>query len=332
MVSQLRKQKRITARPVENWKTVGWQGITSRVPAGWNLVAFGGDHDAGSFRLDNGALDSGRVLGMEVRWAQAGRKFASKQIDQRLTSYLTSIEKSAQKQKVAAETDSESVDCDEADGRTDERVFSWRSDRKGAGRIWHCSTCGRVVIAQVVGGKSDDLATLELAAIGEMRCHRQDWENWCLYDLSTAIPTDFTLHAKPQLMNVYVQLSFNRGRSTDLLTVEQWGVAEVQLRGQNLKDWFDRKSDLASSGVGVRSTETEKDGHEAFSLSGRRGGITYWMGTALKQLFRLQKPATWYKGLLWHCPDSNKIFLVQLYSRTQDTGTLDEIVRRTVCH
>jgi len=332
VVTELRKQKRIAARPVENWKTVGWQGISTRVPEGWNLVAFGGDHDSGSFRLDNGALDTGRVLGMEVRWAPGGRKFASKQVDQRLTSYLASIEKTAQKQKIAADTDSKEVESGSHEGRTAERQFSWRSDRKGAGRIWHCSVCGRVVIAQVVGGKSDDIGLLEQTAIGEMLCHQQDWENWCLYDLNTAVPTDFVLNKQPQLMNVYVQLGFLRGRSTDTLTVEQWGVAEVQLRGQTLKDWFDRKSDLAASGVHVKTAEIEQHGHEAFSLAGRRKGITYWLGTAIKQIARLQKPATWYKGVLWHCPDSNKIYLVQLYSRAKDSGTLDEIVRRTECH
>src|ERR1035438_4952408 len=103
MVTVLRKQKRFAAQPmsarVEAWKTAGWQGITSRVPSGWNLVAFGGDHDSGSFRLDNGALDAGRVLGLEVRWAPGGKKGAEKQVEQRLDAYLASIKKSAQKQK-----------------------------------------------------------------------------------------------------------------------------------------------------------------------------------------------------------------------------------------
>ena len=49
------------------------------------------------------------------------------------------------------------------------------------------------------------------------------------------------LQRKPQLMNIYVQLAFAYGNSTDEIIVEQWGVANVQLKGAYLDQWFKDK-------------------------------------------------------------------------------------------
>jgi hypothetical protein len=330
MTSTARKERKATAQQEDRWKDSGWQGIKTRVPLGWNLVAFGGDHDSGNLRLDNGALDAGRLLGMEVRWNKVGPRFSTAQMDQRLNNYLGSIEKAARRQHLVSETGSKPLEPD-AD-RTAEREFRWKADRKGVGRIWHCADCGRLVIAQVVGDRSENLDAIRAVVLGEMRCHSDAWESWALYDLSTSAPSDYRLHGKPQLLNVYVQLPFQQGQSTDTLTVEQWSVADMQLRRASLTDWFTSKIDLAAAGVVAKPVETELHGHGAYAFSGRRGGLRFWLGPASQQLVKLQRPATWYRAMLWECAQSNKIHLVQLYSRTEDTTVLDEVLRRTRCH
>ena len=79
-----------------------------------------------------------------------------------------------------------------------------------------------------------------------------------------------TLLRKPQLMNIYVQLSFQWGRSTDQIIVEQWGVANVQLRGAYLDDWFKQKSGELISVLKYDKTESTVHGHTALRITGKR--------------------------------------------------------------
>lgn len=214
------------------------------------------------------------------------------------------------------------------------RAFSWKADRKAVGRIWHCPDCDRVLIAQVVGGPRDDFNNLAADALHTLECHPRDpeWRLWSLYDLLTQVPSDYALTGKPQLMNIYVQLPFTRGQSLDTVTVEQWGVANVQLRGAYLDQWFRQKNRALEGSLRYRAEETTMQGHPGLSLNGRRTGIPYWLGQVPPQIARMQLPATHFAARIWECPDSNKIYLVQSFSRKPQPELVDEIVERTLCH
>lgn len=326
------KQRAKPSTASDRWKPVGWQGITARVPTDWNLVAFGGDHESGNFRLDNGALSAGHVVGMEVRWSSDGARVTAEQIDKRLKNYLTSITRTARKQKITSDTRIKEIAPEEGSDRPVQREFRWRADQKGVGRIWRCSTCGRVVIAQVVGDRTVDLESLGAVSVAGMKCHGGEWESWRLYSLNTSAPAEFTLRGQPQLMNVYIHLLFQRGRTSDTLSIEQWGVADVQLRNSTLLEWYERKGGLASAGLTVRRSESEQNGHAACTLTGTRSGIGYWLGKGMQQVVRLQRPAVCYRARLWECPEGNTIHLVQLSSRSDDVDQFDQIVHRTLCH
>jgi hypothetical protein len=318
----------------KGWKTMGWQGLTMQVPPAWNLVSYGGDAKAGSLRLDNGEFGGRGVLGVDVRWISVKGKVTDADLEKRLTQYLASIEKGARRQKVAPLTGVKEL----ADRRRPERVglrsFTWKADRKATGRIWHCAECGRVVIAQVVGGLRDDFAGVAGDALGSLECHPEesDWRVWSLYDLHTQVPADYALGAKPQLMNIYVQLPFVRGASLDTVTAEQWGVANVQLRDAYLDQWFRDKNRALEGQLRYHARETTAQGHPALALTGRRTGLSYWVNQALPQVARLQRPATHFEARIWECPDSNKIHLVQSFSRRPQPDLVDEIVERTRCH
>lgn len=313
---------------------MGWQGLTMQVPPAWNLVAYGGDAKAGSLRLDNGEFVTHGVLGVDVRWIPIKGKLSDTDIEKRLTQYLDSIEKSAKRQKTPATTNVKRLEDPRHPERFGLRAFSWKADRKAVGRIWHCAECGRVVIAQVLGGVRDDFNGLASDALGTLECHPADseWRAWSLYDLVTQVPSDYALTGKPQLMNVYVQLPFARGNSLDTVTVEQWGVANVQLRGAYLDQWFREKNKNLEPMLRYEATETEVHGHPALALNGRRTGFTYWTSQVPAQIARLQRPATYFAARIWECPDSNKIHLVQSFSRRPQPELVDEIVERTLCH
>jgi len=313
---------------------MGWQGLTMLAPPAWNLVSYGGDAKAGSLRLDNSEFQAHGVLGVDIRWIPVKGKVTDADLEKRLALYLASIEKGAKRQKVATVTQTKALQDTRHPERTGMRSFTWKADRKAVGRIWHCSECMRVVIAQVVGGVRDDFGGLAADALQTLECHAADadWRVWSLYDLHTQTPSDYSLKTKPQLMNIYVQLPFVRGNSMDSLTVEQWGVANVQLRGAYLDQWFRQKNQALEGQLKYEAREATAQGHPALALTGRRTGLSYWGSHALPQITRLQMPATHFEARIWECPESNKVHLVQSFSRRPQPHVVEQIVERTLCH
>lgn len=313
---------------------MGWQGVTLRVPPAWNLVSYGGDTKAGSLRLDNGEVAGRGVLGVDIRWIPIKGRLTEADLDKRLTQYLDSIVKGAKRSKTPATTQAKPLDAPNHPERVGVHSFGWKADRKAVGRIWHCGECGRVLIAQVVGDPRGDFGAVASEALSTLECHAADpdWRIWSLYDLHTELPSDYALGPKLQLMNIYVQLPFVRGLTQDAITVEQWGVANVQLRGAYLDRWFRDKNRAQEGQLRYEPRESEARGHPALALTGRRRGLPWWMSHGLPQLTRLQKPATYFEARVWECPESNKIYLVQSFSRRPQPDVVQEIVERTQCH
>jgi hypothetical protein len=189
-----------------------------------------------------------------------------------------------------------------------------------------------MVIAQVIAGvKGDPSAAGDVLA--SIACHPrdEDWRVWSLYDLQTAVPAGFSLAKQPQLMNIYVGLGFER-HAGESITVEQWGVADVQVKGRYLDEWFREKSSASIADVDYDEEESEVHGHRALTVVGMRRGIGYWIGTGLPQAVKLQKPARHYAACVWECPVSNKVHQVQCFSREPCAETVRQIVERTLCH
>jgi hypothetical protein len=313
---------------------MGWQGVTMQTPPEWNLVAYSGDAKAGSLRLDNGEPGAKSALGVELRWSTPKGGLKDADLAKRLDQYFSSITKDARKQKLTAETKSKVIEDERHPERDASRSFTWRSDRRGIGRIWHCGECGRVMIAQVIGTSGGDWSSAAADVLRSLECHSDEagWRTWSLYDLLTQIPADYALSGKPQLMNIYVQLMFRLGQSLDTVSVEQWGVANVQLRGAYLDQWFRQKNAAQEPTLRYETEAIEVHGHPALRLTGRRTGLTYWTGQAVPQVTKLQMPATHFTAILWECPESNKVHLVQSYSRRPQSDRVREIVERTPCH
>lgn len=311
---------------------IGWQGIVITTPAEWSLVGFGGEEKAGSLRLDSGEPE-GRLRSLELRWAQSKGRQSIKDLEARVAPLLKKAARSAKK-GAKSEIETRPIEDRRHADRDAVLGFSWRTgDLAAYGRIWRCATCGRVVIAQLYGspdGRGRSAASEILAGI---ECHSQEtgWRTWGLYGLFTQVPADYTL-AGQQLMNVYLQLSFSLGQSTDLLTIEQWNLANVQLKGMYLDEWFEHKcAGLVRSAKVTKSELTAQD-HPALFVVGRRSGMGYWLSEGVKQLARLKWPAVHYAALLWECPGTNRAYLIQAFSRRPKRALLEEIATRTVCH
>lgn len=315
------------------WSTAGWQGLSVSVPRTWNLAAYGGDNRSGNARWDNDESTRDGIAGLEVRWNESAKPVTEIDLERRIDQYFDGITRQSRKQKLAVETKSATVSDEAHPERTASRTFVFRTDRKGVGRIWHCSRCRRTVIAQVVMAGNTDIA-IPRRVLDGLLCHPADseWRLWSLYDLHTEIPAEYSLPRKPQLMNIYVELAFQAGRSTDEIRIEQWGVANVQLRGAYLDEWFREKSGPLLSTLRYESEETSAHGHMALRIAGKRTGLRYWLLEAWPQLQRFRKPSPYYEACLWECPETNKVHLVQSFTRRHRPELLEQIVARTICH
>ena len=106
----------------------------------------------------------------------------------------------------------------------------------------------------------------------------------------------------------------------------------MQLRGAYLDEWYRSKNGALEPTLRYEPEEAEAQGHPALRLTGRRGGVQYWAGQVPTQLVKLQLPATHFAAAIWECPESNKITLVQSFSRKPQPELVQEIVERTLCH
>jgi len=317
----------------DNSQRIGWQGITIDLPEDWSLTGFGGDLSSGTLRCDSADPESLTLpVGLECRWIGAKKAPSESQIRSRAESLLAAIQKAAKRAKTEADTSVYEEGGEPFDGRSPAFRFAWRTDRAAAGAIWYCSVCKRVVIVQVYGLGGRPFVRQAEAILQSIRCHGADpkWRTWGLYGLRVDVPADYELVSQ-KVMNVYLQLLFKRGRSSDTLTVEQWSLANVQLKGAYLDEWFERKRDEAVVGIELDKQERVVNGHDALWLTGKRVGVAALADT-VRSTVRFKRAALWFSGQLWECPPSNKTYLVQSLSRRDQPDIVEATASRVRCH
>jgi len=238
--------------------------------------------------------------------------------------------KQAKKARAAFES---SIKPERREGPNDERLamnFSWTGAGRGQGKIWYCSHCHRVVIAQVVGLARDQSAIAAVASqlFASLHDHSEDgYDLWALYDLELQIPVDFRLQEQ-KLLSGYLSLTF--GRNGEKVIVDRWGLANMTLKKFTLAEWL-------QNNVPVRLKKMLSDnveGAHGHSISHYSGGIPLLV---LAKLVRdavgsLRMFPTRYEGGVWTCPESNKIFVLQTLRNKRSTTLWRDIVDRCVCH
>lgn len=292
---------------------VGWQGVVAEVPADWSLSAVSGDEKNGYFRAD-----STGTLMLEAKWSKVGKQA---DLHSKLEGYLNDLRRRARKRRVDFAHKIKSKDAGLL-------AFSWQSDRKAQGRLWLCDECGRVIIAQVSGGQSDDVSNVASYVLPSIEDHSEDgWRTWAMYDLIAEVPPGYTLE-KHRLMSGYIQLVFRR--KSNRLVIERWGLANVALKNSSLREWFAERavSDLRSYQYSIQDVEFGDE--RGIQVMGRRAGF-YLAFKAAREIVGLQKPAAYLDGYIWVCEDTNKIFSVQLM-HSRHENVLDEVLERVECH
>ena len=309
-------------------KRLGWQGFVLRTPADWDLTGYSGSFGEGYLRADDSD-----AMGIEIKWGtESARSKRPPDLDDRRATFLASLRKAARKKRV--DFDARKMEGDRGVQRADRDAlgFQWTGDRKAFGALWHCRTCRRVVIAQVLGETSGrkGLAGVAESVLGSLACHGDDpqWQLWSLYDLEVSVPSRYQL-SSAQLMNVYLKLAFVHG--TARLSVEQWAAASVARGDAYLDLWLAANSKSEIARARYRVDEVQACGHVGVRMDGGLAiGMPMW--EAVREVSSLRWPATRFSAEAWECAQSNKIYAVQSMRPRRDDDPVSGVVARMRCH
>lgn len=277
---------------------IGWQGVTARIPAEWNLGALGGDVRSGYLRVDDEHQPR-----LEVKWSNAGVN-----LDQALTRYLGQLTKKARRaDKVEITRDTRLVSNRQQPGKRLE-CFSWQSHSQQAhGLIWRCEHCRRTLIVQVLGSRAEELAPLARGVLGSLEDHERDGcYTWALYGFCVDVPKEFEL-MRQKLMAGYLDLQFEQGRRR--LRVTRWGMAQMALGARSVPHWVEIEY-LRRRDVHWRAFPLQQEGHPAAGLGGERRRPFHWLRKQAEYLLRFRS-AIIFSGKVWYCEPSNRLYAVE---------------------
>ena len=329
---------------------LGWQGVRFVLPPEWNMTGFSMDRESGYIRAD---APGQSALTVQIRWTQAGqpeqktvyhvvaplvRKWLRKpappapKVDLKasLEKILKDTAKQAKKAKSTFESSSKPEKIEGEDGERTAINFSWSGEGRGQGKIWHCTVCNRILVAQVVGLAKDGgaigavasqlFSTLQDHAVG-------GYDRWALYDLQADIPEDFKLEEQ-KLLSGYLRLVFQRG--AERIVIDRWGLANMALKKFTLAEWL-RNHALARL---KRMAHDEFEGERGHTIEKYTGKLSL-LGT-LKALRDgrggLRRLPTRYTGGVWLCEESNKIYAVQTLHNPRSEELWAEVAARCGCH
>lgn len=329
---------------------VGWQGVRCVLPPDWNVAGFSMERESGYLRID---APSDSSLTVQIRWTDAGapdvktpyhvlakrvRKLLRRpepkqaQIDLKanLDKFLKEIAKQSKKSREKLDAHSKPERVEREDGKRRSINFSWSGAGKGQGKIWHCQVCNRVLVAQVVGMGKDQNAIAAIASrlFQSLEDHTDDgFDLWALYDLQVGIPDGFRLESQ-KLLSGYLHLAFQRG--AERIVVDRWGLANITLKKFTVAEWFANHAQVNLRSLQKRE-ETLANGHTITRFSGKLSVLSRLV--AIRQArFSLRGVPTRFEGGVWHCPESNKIYSVQIWRQTRAEKIWEEVLSRCVCH
>ncbi|MBC7326589.1 hypothetical protein H5T87_00540 [bacterium] len=295
---------------LKKFSTIGWRGISLDVPEDWSVASIGGEEHPEYIRID----DPYGTSYVEIKWWNKPKPTLI--LEDALDNFLARIQKEATKKKIRLNLKKRKAPPYIERNDRETIVFSWRSDRKGIGRVWYCKTCGKIVMAQVAGitippGASHILSTIE--------DHSSTGKTiWALYNFYMELPEDYKL-TDQKLMSGFLQLSF-LGPRKQKLKVERYSIAERFLAGYNFYDWARSEFLKRARGFSISISEENFRGHRALIGKGKRRlfGTIPLIGEAMT-LFS------------WHCEQEDKIFLLEARSK-KGIINIEEVRQGIRCH
>jgi len=299
---------------------IGWRGVSLRVPEEWTLSKVSSEGASGYLRVDS--LEGPFV---QVRWSE---KKGLVSVPDAFDNYVRDLQKTAKKQRRVIEFKLKPRVLAGVHKSADAPLtYSWSSDQKALGLIYHCGECHRLVIAEVVGPRETDLS-FGPSVLASVREHGEGgWNTWGVHGLTAQLPREFQLE-KHTLVTGHVMLRF-RCRSR-VLILQQWGLANVARKGTNVAEWFEYQERNRLGRYAYRRDRSPFRDHEAVWLMGR-DRIMPGIAKAIQQLGALTRPALGFSACAWRCEETNRIYaLMAEHHRGEEL--FDRVLRHMACH
>lgn len=304
------------------WTTFGWAGIRLEIPSNWELSGLSGDEKDGYLRLDGEEMPR-----LELKWAQSKKK--KPDLGRVLDEYFKLVRKNYKRKEAKLHIQRHvNLVRDESVFEGREVVsFTWKGDIRANGIIFHCHTCKRITIVQVMGHLKENLRATTVRILQSVQDHPSEQNVlWSAYKLNVEVPRRYRL-GKHQLLSGYLLFSFADGSRK--ISIERYGVADVTLKDQDLESWFRLKYAKAIGGYGFEITSRMHDGDEHLRVIGEQTRVTdripFAPVLAVDKVMRRQV----FAAHLWRCHKSNRIYVVQAIAK-RDAAKIGEDVAASI--
>jgi hypothetical protein len=318
---------------------LGWQGFTCTLPADWNLASFGGTHQQGTLRVDDG--DGPRV---ELRWETPERDV---DLEKSIADFTARLQRNAKKKKQAFQVANHPhIVAASRKNKAQLVNFGWTGDNDeplaahGWGTAWRCPECKRVVVAHLIGrAREKHRIAQQLAAeiFSSLECHGQGgWQAWSVFGLSAEIPLEFAL-ARAKFQTGRLEIEWERPvpqgprgwlARPERLNLRRFAAANVVLERESLADWAKRTLVWADKKVSYATPEeTEIRDYEALLFAGAprvlKQRLLYEFRKRVRPL-RAGLPEAQMR--VWHDKDANKILVLESELTPANTHVTQDVL------
>jgi hypothetical protein len=299
---------------------IGWRGVSLRAPEDWTMTKVSTEGANGYLRADS--LDGYFV---QIKWTE---KKGVVSVPDSFDTYVRDLQKTAKKGRRQIEIKVKPRALAGVHRSQDAPItYSWLSDQKALGLVYHCGECRRLVIAEVVGPTDGDF-NMAAPILASLREHGEgNWITWGVHGLNAEVPKEFQLE-RQTLVTGHVMLRF-RSRSR-LLILQQWGLANVALKGTDVAEWYEYQERNRLGRYAYQRDRSSFRGHDALRISGH-DKIMPGIAKAIQQLSALTRPSLGFHACAWHCVETNRIYAVSVEHPRGD-DVFDQVLERLPCH
>jgi hypothetical protein len=307
----------------------GWHGVRLRVPEEWELGRVDGDAKSGYARLDDA-----QMVRAEVEWRAPPERGLRRPVEDLVDRYIDNLRKKADKAGMDFSVERRAKflkDKRWLEG-TEYETFLWEADYRAYNLARACPDCGRVVLLRVLARRGEDEEQLVNDVLPTLEDHpRHEATYWSLYGLTFHVPPGFEL-TESDLKSGHVKLTFEKDGGAHTLRVHRLSMAHMLLRKTGIADWYPTffRKDLRD--VNHVLEDATPRGHEGLRVVGRPH--SRWRQILRPLPFINPRPRRYLDGAVWHCPEQNRICVVEHLYRKRDAGgeVTDEVIDGYVCH
>jgi len=304
------------------WKRFAWDGWDVEIPVDWDLGALEVSPKGGYFRLDDEFEP--RLM---VKWQPLGGRFDP---EKAIARYFKKQPRTGElRPRLGASVPGISKTFKGLEYETYTVASVSSPTRSSWGVSAHCPKCQRAFVVEMgTDSRSGDSERLVSRVLGSLRDHSADkLTRWEAYGLSLDLPGELRA-AGSRFHQGFVSLTASaRGQRVEVC---RWTLAAVHLAGRDLRSFLNTYLAKARNLPRLKIEPAAVMSHPGCTFHSPRR-LFEPARARVRQTLALYNPAH-VTGLIWHCADTNRIFMLTLGSnQPNDMGAARLLASRVRC-